>query len=98
MERVGPTECNLGVRPAEEELERLRVLKRAELGLAEGAPAVAIQVTHSGPTLSTVAPPQAIQRLNAPGVGPAQMPCPKGAHVARVGARTGPARLPPSGQ
>ena len=27
------------------------------------------QVTHSGPTLSTVAQPQVIQRLNAPGLG-----------------------------
>ena len=29
----------------------------------------ALLVTHSGPTLSTVAQPQAIQRLNAPGLG-----------------------------
>ena len=32
------------------------------------------QVTHSGPTLSTVAQPRAIQRPNAPGVGLAQLP------------------------
>ena len=40
------------------------------------------QVSHSGPTFSTVAQPQAMQRLNAPGVGLAQLPSPTGAHVA----------------
>ena len=36
-----------------------------------------IQVTHSGPTLSTVAQPQATERLNAPGLGPLSFPAPQ---------------------
>ena len=48
------------------------------------------QVTHSGPTLSTVAQPRSLPRPNAPGVGPAQPPSPTGAHVARLGACTSP--------
>ena len=56
------------------------------------------QVTHSGPTLSTVAQPQSLPRPNAPGVGLAQPPSPTGAHVARLGACTSPVGLTPSGQ
>ena len=48
------------------------------------------QVTHSGPTLSTVAQPRSLPRPTAPGVGLAQPPSPTGAHVARLGACTSP--------
>ena len=56
--------------------------------------------TSQKPRLHTVGPlfppsARAIQRLHAPGVGLAQLPCPTRAHVTRMGARTGPARLPP---
>ena len=56
------------------------------------------QVTHSGPTLSTVAQPRAIQRLHAPGVGLAQLPSLTGAHVAHLDACTSPVGLTPSRQ
>ena len=67
-------------------------------GLSFYGTTVLVQVTHSGPTLSTVAQPQAIERLDAPGVGPAQLPSPTGAHVARLGASMSPMELTPSGQ
>ena len=56
------------------------------------------QVTHGGPTLSTVARPRSLPRPDAPGVGLAQPPSPTGAHVARLGACTSPVGLTPSGQ
>ena len=40
----------------------------------EGCSMSPSQVTHRGPTLSTVAQPQAFQRPNAPGVGLALLP------------------------
>ena len=58
----------------------------------------AAKVTRSGPTLSTVAQPPAVQRPHAPGVGLAQPPSPTGAHVARLGACMSPVGLTPSGQ
>ena len=52
-------------------------LQRDEPGSAGGAHHwVHTQVTHSGPTLSTVAQPPALQRLHAPGVGLVQPPSP----------------------
>ena len=62
---VKPTKAGL---PAKEFLEAALALT-AILDTMSGMTMVKDQVTHSGPTLSTVAQPQTIQRPHAPGLG-----------------------------